>query len=125
MFCKICFPSASFVTLYLYDIFNDIYLFVFFIFVVGGVFGILNRSGAIVAGIHHLLGKYRDSGPLLTILLMAVIAVGGSTLGMGEEFIPLVPLFLIVSKELGYDRIFGMALVFVAAETGFMAATPA
>lgn len=96
---------------------------IFFIFVVGGVFGILNRSGAIVAGIHHLLGKYRDSGPLLTILLMTVIAIGGSTLGMGEEFIPLVPLFLIVSKELGYDRIFGMALVFVAAETGFMAAT--
>lgn len=96
---------------------------IFFIFVVGGVFGILNRSGAIVAGIHHLLGKYRDSGPLLTILLMTVIAIGGSTLGMGEEFIPLIPLFLIVSKELGYDRIYGMALVFVAAETGFMAAT--
>lgn len=96
---------------------------IFFIFVVGGVFGILNRSGAIVAGIHHLLAKYRESGPLLTILLMTVIAIGGSTLGMGEEFIPLIPLFLIVSKELGYDRIYGMALVFVAAETGFMAAT--
>lgn len=96
---------------------------IFFIFVVGGVFGILNRSGAIVAGIHHLLGKYRDSGALLTIILMTVIAIGGSTLGMGEEFIPLVPLFLIVAKELGYDRIYGMALVFVASTVGFMAAT--
>ena len=42
---------------------------------------------------------------------------------MGEEFIPLVPVFLIVSKKLGYDRIYGMALVFVAAETGFAAST--
>jgi uncharacterized ion transporter superfamily protein YfcC len=31
--------------------------------------------------------------------------------------------FLIVSKKLGYDRIYGMALVFVAAETGFAAST--
>lgn len=96
---------------------------IFFIFVVGGVFGILNRSGAIVSGIHSLLGRFKESGPLLTIILMTAIAIGGSTLGMGEEFIPLVPLFLIVSKELGYDRVFGLALVFVAAETGFMAAT--
>jgi len=96
---------------------------IFFIFVVGGVFGILNRSGAIVSGIHSLLARFRNSGPALTIILMAAIAVGGSTLGMAEEFIPLVPLFLIVSKELGYDRVFGLALVFVAAETGFAAAT--
>jgi len=96
---------------------------IFFIFVVGGVFGILNRSGAIVSGIHHLLGRFRESGPLLTIILMTAIAIGGSTLGMGEEFIPLVPLFLIVSKELGYDRVYGLALVFVASGTGFMAAT--
>jgi len=96
---------------------------IFFIFVIGGVFGILQRTGAIVAGIHHLLERFRHSGPVLIVVLMTAIAVGGSTLGMGEEFIPLVPLFLIVSKELGYDRVFGLALVFVAAETGFAAAT--
>lgn len=96
---------------------------IFFIFVVGGVFGILQRTGAIVGGIHRLLTRFKNSGPLLTILLMTAIAIGGSTLGMGEEFIPLVPLFLIVSKELGYDRVFGLALVFVAAESGFAAAT--
>ena len=96
---------------------------IFFIFVVGGVFGILSRTGAIVSGIHHLLNRFRNSGPMLTIILMSAIAVGGSTLGMGEEFIPLVPIFLIVSKEMGYDRVFGLALVFVAAETGFAAAT--
>ncbi|NNE46405.1 MAG: putative basic amino acid antiporter YfcC [Rhodothermales bacterium] len=96
---------------------------IFFIFVLGGVFGILQRTGTIIAGLHKLLGRFRDSGPLLTIVLMTSIAVGGSTLGMGEEFIPLVPLFLLVSKELGYDRIFGLALVMVAADVGFAAAT--
>ncbi len=96
---------------------------IFFIFVIGGVFGILQRTGTIVAVLHKLLGRFRDSGPLLTIVLMTFIAIGGSTLGMGEEFIPLVPLFLLVSKELGYDRVFGLALVIVAAEVGFAAAT--
>ncbi len=96
---------------------------IFFIFIVGGVFGILQRTGVITAGLQKLLSRFGNSGPLLTIVLMSVLALGGSTLGMGEEFIPLVPIFLLVSKKLGYDRIYGLALVIVAAEVGFAAAT--
>ena len=96
---------------------------IFFVFVIGGVFGILQRTGTIVAGLQRLLIRFRGSGPTLTIVLMTAIAIGGSTLGMGEEFIPLVPLFLIVSKELGYDRVFGLSLVFTASAVGFAAAT--
>ena len=96
---------------------------IFFIFIIGGAFGILQRTGVITAAIGRLLSKMGDRGPLLTAVLMVVLAAGGSTLGMGEEFIPLIPVFLIVSKKLGYDRIYGMALVFVAAETGFAAST--
>ncbi len=96
---------------------------VFFILVIGGVFGILQRTGVIMAGIGRLLHLVGGSATLLTIVLMTVIAVGGSTLGMGEEFIPLVPLFLLVSDRLGYDRIYGMALVILAADVGFAAST--
>jgi uncharacterized ion transporter superfamily protein YfcC len=42
---------------------------------------------------------------------------------MGEELLPLIPLFLIVSKNLGYDRIFGVGIIWIAAEVGFAAAT--
>ena len=92
---------------------------IFFIFILGGVFGILQRTGAIVALLNAMQQRFRNSAPLLTIILMTAIAVGGSTLGMGEEFIPLVPIFLIASKQMGYDRIYGLALVFLAAEVGF------
>jgi uncharacterized ion transporter superfamily protein YfcC len=54
---------------------------------------------------------------------MIAVSVGASTLGMGEEFIPLIPLFLVVSKKLGYDRVFGLGIVWLAAEAGFAAAT--
>jgi uncharacterized ion transporter superfamily protein YfcC len=96
---------------------------IFFIFVVGGAIGIIRRTGTIDAVIHKLLDRYRNSGPLLTAIIMVAIGIGGSTLGMGEEFIPLVPIFLIVSKQLGYDRICGVALVLLAADIGFAAGT--
>jgi uncharacterized ion transporter superfamily protein YfcC len=96
---------------------------IFFIFIIGGVFGILQRTGTIMAFIQKLLDIFDKSSALLVIILMLVVAVGASTLGMGEEFLPLIPLFLIVSKKLGYDRIFGVGIVWLAAEVGFAAAT--
>ncbi|MDJ0838670.1 MAG: AbgT family transporter [Acidobacteriota bacterium] len=96
---------------------------IFFIFIIGGAFGILERTGVITATIHLLLHYLEDNAPVLTAVIMLVIAVSGSTLGMGEEFIPLVPIFVIVAQRLGYDRIYGMAMVIVAAQVGFAAAT--
>jgi uncharacterized ion transporter superfamily protein YfcC len=96
---------------------------VFFILIVGGVFGILQRTGVITASIGAILHLLGGNAVLLTIALMAAIAVGGSTLGMGEEFIPLVPVFLALARRLGYDRVFGLGLVLLAADTGFAAST--
>ena len=96
---------------------------IFFIFIIGGVFGILQETGTIPAFLHAVLEKLRGSWKLLTVVLMTLIAVGGSTLGMGEEYIPLVPIFLIVAREIGVDRIYGLALVYVAGQVGFAAAT--
>ncbi len=96
---------------------------IFFIFIIGGVFGILQETGTIPAFLHAVLERLRGSWQLLTIVLMALIAIGGSTLGMGEEYIPLVPIFLIVAREIGVDRIYGVALVYVAGQVGFAAAT--
>ena len=86
---------------------------IFFIFIIGGTFGILQRTGVITASLNQLLGGLGHRAAWLTVALMVVMAAGGSTLGMGEEFIPLIPVFLLVSQRLGYDRIYGMALVFV------------
>jgi len=96
---------------------------IFFIFIIGGTFGILQRTGTITAGIHAILDRFRDSWRLLTIVLMIVLAIGGSTLGMAEEYIPLIPIFLVVAKEIGCDRAFAVGIVSVAAQTGFAAAT--
>jgi len=96
---------------------------VFLIFLIGGVFGIFQRTGTITAVLHALIRRYSDSGPWLTVILMLGIGLAASTLGMGEEFIPLVPIFLYVARELGYDRLYGLALVVLAGDIGFAAAT--
>ncbi|MHC5110194.1 MAG: YfcC family protein [Planctomycetota bacterium] len=96
---------------------------IFFIFIIGGTFGILQATGTIPAAVKKLLDHLGHSTTLLTIVIMVVIGIGGSTLGMGEEFIPLVPIFIMISRRLGYDRIFGLALVLLAADMGFAAAT--
>lgn len=96
---------------------------VFFIFIIGGTFGILQRTGTIPAAIRALLDRFGHSAPLLTVVIMLAVAVGGSTLGMGEEFIPLIPVFLVIANRIGYDRIYGLCLVMLAADVGFAAAT--
>lgn len=96
---------------------------IFFIFIIGGVFGIIQKTGAIIAFIQKMLEIFKDNPNLLIIVLMVSIGIASSTLGMGEEFLPLIPLFLIVSKQLGYDRIMGVAIIWLASEIGFAAAT--
>lgn len=96
---------------------------VFMIFIIGGSFGVLQHSGTIAAAIGALLRTFGHSAPQLTVVVMLAIAVGGSTLGMGEEFIPLVPIFLVIGRRLGYDRLYGLALITLASEVGFAAAT--
>ena len=78
---------------------------------IGGVFGILQRTGVITAAVGKLLGRLKHRGALLTVVMMAVFAVGGSTLGVGEEFIPLVPVFVLLARRLGYDALYGIAMV--------------
>ncbi|MCW3806202.1 YfcC family protein [Plebeiibacterium marinum] len=96
---------------------------IFFLFIIGGTFGILQKSGTIVATIQALVHRFSDSGPLLTTILMICIGIGGSTIGMGEELIPLIPIFIITATKLGYDRIYGFSIVTLAAGIGFAAST--
>ncbi len=96
---------------------------VFFIFILGGVFGLLQKTGTIIAVMQAMMNLFKNSAALLTTFIMFAIAFGGSTLGMGEEFIPLVPLFILASDKLGYDRIYGLCMVMLAADIGFASAT--
>jgi uncharacterized ion transporter superfamily protein YfcC len=60
---------------------------IFFIFIIGGVFGILQRTGTIMAFIQKLLDIFGNSSKILIIILMITVAIGASTLGIGRRIL--------------------------------------
>ncbi len=95
---------------------------VFYIFIVGGAFGVIAATGAIDAGIHALvrsLGKFQNA---LVPTLTFAFAVGGGTFGMAEETLPFLPALVLLSRSLGYDSLTGGAIALVGANAGFAGA---
>lgn len=92
-----------------------------FIFVVGGAFGIITRSGAIEAGLNKLIGKYQGRESILIIIIMSAFFIGGMSYGMGEEIIPLVAILVPIAIKMGFDPIVGVSMAVVGLYSGYSA----
>lgn len=92
---------------------------VFFIFIVGGSFNVLNQTGAIEAGIGKIALGLKGKETLLIPIIVFVFSLGGGTIGMAEEAIVFVPIGIALARALGYDAIVGMAIVSLGAAAGF------
>jgi len=95
---------------------------IFFIFMVGGSFYVLNETQAIAAGIHRLVKALRGREFLAIPTVMTVFSLFGATFGMCEEAIPFVLIFVPLALALGYDSLVGVSLSFLAAGVGFAGA---
>lgn len=93
---------------------------VFYIFLVGGAFGVIRATGAIDAGINRLVQKIGKSERFIIPLVMIVFSVLGFTTGMAEECIIFVPIGIGIALSLGYDAIVGTAMVAIGAASGFI-----
>ena len=89
-----------------------------FVFVCGGA-GIINKTGAISAGLMKMIGKFRGKEGWFIALVMVVFAVGGATYGMAEETIPFVALLVAVAIQMGFDPIVGVSMVLVGVYAGY------
>ncbi|HAV41731.1 MAG TPA: putative basic amino acid antiporter YfcC [Acidobacteria bacterium] len=105
--------------------FEDASLIIILIFIFGGTFGILTKSGAIDAGIHRLAAFFGQKPGLRVMVipvLMLIFSLAGSVYGMAEESIPFVLIFIPFALSLGYDSIVGVAIPFLGSAVGFAAA---
>ncbi len=93
---------------------------IFYIFIVGGAFGIIRATGAIESGVNALVQKMQDKGILLIPLSMIIFSVLGFTTGMSEETIIFVPIGIAIARALGYDTLVGTAMVSTGAASGFI-----
>lgn len=85
-----------------------------------GALYLLEKSGAIAAGIHKLLRVAQGKEKLIIVALLTVFAVMG-TIGFGEGGIPFIPLAMAVVMGMGYDRITAFATSTVGLAIGFTA----
>ena len=93
-----------------------------FIFIIGGVFNILQETRAIEAGIGQLLKILKGKTLAVIPILMLLFALGGAVFGMSEETIPFIPIFVSLCIAMGYDSITGAAIVLCGAGAGFAGA---
>ncbi|MEL6185800.1 MAG: hypothetical protein AAFU79_14350, partial [Myxococcota bacterium] len=92
---------------------------VFFILLVGATFGIVNHTGSINALLFYLVDRFEKYPLGLTFVIYMVLAVGSSFMGILTEIVPLVPVALVLSERMGYDRLFGVALILLPAFIGW------
>lgn len=95
---------------------------VFYIFIIGGAFGVLQATGALDALIAGVVAAARGRGEVILPALMFLFAVGGGTIGMAEETLPFLPGLVLLARRLGYDEVVGGAIALVGAGAGFSGA---
>jgi uncharacterized ion transporter superfamily protein YfcC len=96
-----------------------------FVLIVGGAFSMVNRTGAIDAGLKNIIlfSRKRPSYRKLTlVMLVTLFSLAGCTFGMSEEVLVFVLITLPLAFSLGYDSILGVAIPFVGAGVGFAGA---
>lgn len=94
---------------------------VIMVLMLGGMFGILRTSGALDAGIQRLLSISGGRPIVLVPLLMLAISAGSTFLGMVTEYLLLIPVIIALGVNVGRSRMFGFALVTLAAKVGYLA----
>ncbi len=91
---------------------------IFFVFLVGGAFAVIDRTGALRAALDALVrGLGRREALVIPICALA-FAAGGIFENMQEEIIALVPVLLLLARRLGYDTLTVAAMSVGAAAVG-------
>jgi uncharacterized ion transporter superfamily protein YfcC len=95
---------------------------IFFILIIGGMFGVFRATGAADAAIGSMLRRFGNRPAWLLGGTMAIFAFGSATIGMAEEYIPFVPLLVVLTAALGMDAIVAVGVMAVGYGVGYGAA---
>ena len=89
-----------------------------FILVLGGLIGVVNKTGAFDAGLVVLAQKTKGNEFLFVMLVCMVMTLGGTTCGLEEEAVAFYPVLVPIFLALGYDSIVCVGAIFLAASMG-------
>ncbi|MGE0089114.1 MAG: YfcC family protein [Bacteroidales bacterium] len=109
------------------------YDIIFYILMIGGAFWLMNESKALDVAIYSFLNftkklerfkilKWLGVNNLVIVLIMICFSFFGAVIGMSEETIAFVIIFVPLAISMGYDSIVGISLCFLGAGLGFASA---
>lgn len=94
-----------------------------FVLILGGIIGLVNKTGTFDAGIAALSRKTKGKEFLLVVFVFVLITLGGTTFGLAEETIAFYPILLPIFIASGYDAIVTIAAIYMGSSIGTMFST--
>jgi uncharacterized ion transporter superfamily protein YfcC len=92
---------------------------VFFVFLIGGSFAVVEQTGALTRGMNALVRVLEGRRQTLVIPIVSIaFATGGALEHMQEEILAMVPTLLLLTRRLGYDPVVAVAMSIGAAAVG-------
>ncbi len=91
---------------------------IFLVFLVGGAFSVVDKTGALRKGVSVLVKKLGKREMLVIPICCILFAAGGALENMSEEIIALIPVLLILTTRLGFDPLIAGAVSIGAAGVG-------
>ena len=92
---------------------------IFFVFIVGGVIAVVRQTGAIDALIEAAIRRLGGRPWLLAGGMVTLFALGSSTIGMAEEYMPFVPILVAMCLAMRMDAVVAMGIVYIGAGVGY------
>ena len=89
-----------------------------FIFVLGGMIGVINRTGSFNAGLTALAKRTKGNEFFIVFSVCVLMAIGGTTCGIEEEAVAFYPILVPVFLALGYDASVCVGAIFLASSMG-------
>lgn len=92
---------------------------IFFLLIMGGVFQVVEYTGALHAGLSNLVIKLKGKEMLLVPVSIFLFSLISATAACCEEYLAFLPLMYIICVAVGFDSITAVALLFVSSAVGY------
>jgi len=92
-----------------------------FLLIIGGVFGIIEGTGALMSLIGSTVNKLNGKERLIIPSVLIIWGLGGALVGNFEESLAFIPLQIALSLALGFDSLTGMAMAMLGVASGYIA----
>jgi uncharacterized ion transporter superfamily protein YfcC len=91
---------------------------IIFVFLIGGAFAVVDKTGAMNAAVNWLVHALENREALVIPIACLVFGAAGALEHMSEELIAFVPVLLLLTRRLGYNRLTAIAMSLGAAAVG-------